>query len=79
MQDVADAVEATAGTQFRAVLDWRAYHNSGWSLEGMERFPKLPDGSYQSWVEVPGVKDEEGNPVRARANVIIKRFIPAGA
>jgi hypothetical protein len=44
----------------------------------MERFPKLADGSYQSWVEDPTLKDENGNPVKVRANIIVDRFIPQG-
>jgi hypothetical protein len=79
VQDVADAIESTAGTTYKAVLDWRAYNpRTGFSLEGMERFPKAGDGKYQSWVEDPTEKDENGNPVRIRANVNIKRFVPAG-
>lgn len=77
-QDVADAIEATAGAQYRAVLDWRAYNSkTGFSLEGMERFPKNADGTYQAWVNDPTGLDENGNPQRVRANVIIKRFIAA--
>lgn len=76
-QEIADAVEATAGTIYTAKLDWRAYSKSGFSLQGMERFPKLPDGTYQSWVEDPTMKDENGNAVRVRANLVIDRFVPA--
>jgi hypothetical protein len=77
-QDVADAIEATAGSTYRAILDWRAYNSkTGFSLEGMERFPKNADGTYQSWVNDPTGLDENGNPQRVRANVIIKRFIAA--
>jgi hypothetical protein len=77
-QSIADAVEASAGTIYEAKLDWRAYSKSGFSLQGMERFPKLADGTYQSWVEDPTLKDEKGNPVKVRANLIIDRFIPQG-
>lgn len=78
-QEIADAVEATAGSIYEAVLDWRAYNSkTGFSLQGMTRFPKLSDGTYQSWVEDPTAKDENGNPVKVRANLIIDRFIPAG-
>jgi hypothetical protein len=77
-QSIADAVEATAGAIYEAKLDWRAYSKSGFSLQGMERFPKLADGSYQSWVEDPTLKDENGNPVKVRANIIVDRFIPQG-
>ena len=78
-QEQADAVEATANTTYQVDLEWRAYNKrTGFSLEGMKRFPKLPNGGYQSWVEDPTDKDEEGNPVRVRANLQITRFVPAG-
>lgn len=76
-QEIADAVEATAGVLYQAKIDWRAYSKSGFSLQGMERFPKNADGTYQSWVEDPTLKDENGNPVKVRANIIIDRFVPA--
>ena len=75
-QEIADAVESTAGAIYEANLDWRAYYKDGFSLQGMQRFPRLADGSYQSWVEHPTEKDENGNPVRVRANLIIDRFVP---
>lgn len=76
-QEVADAVESTAGTVYEAKLDWRAY-SPNVSLEGMERFPKLPDGSYQSWIDDPIAKDDNGNPKRVFANLTIPfgGFIP---
>lgn len=77
-QEIADAVEETAGSIYDAKIDWRAYYKDGFSLQGMERFPKLADGSYQSWVAHPTEKDEAGNAVRVRANLIVDRFIPAG-
>lgn len=76
-QSIADAVEQTAGSLYQAKIDWRAYSKSGFSIQGMERFPKNPDGTYQSWVEDPTLKDENGNPVKVRANLIVDRFIPA--
>lgn len=82
-QDIADAIEATANQTYQAKLDWRAYNKrTGWSLEGMERFPKLADGSYQSWVIDPsevGKLDENGKQLRVLANLTIPfgGFIPA--
>lgn len=79
-QELADAAEATANLTFTADLDWRAYGKSGFSLEGMEKFPKNADGSFQSWVEDPTAKDEDGKPIRLRANIVIKNFVaPEGA
>lgn len=83
-QDMADAVEATAGQVYEAKLDWRAYNKrTGWSLEGMERFPRNADGTYQSWVVDPsevGKVDENGRPLRVLANLQIPfgGFIPQG-
>ncbi len=76
-QELADAIESTAGNVYEADLDWRAYNkNSGFSLEGMTRFPKNDDGTYQSWVGDPTAKDENGLPQKVRANIIIRRFVP---
>lgn len=81
-QDAADLVEQTAGMSYEANLDWRAYNGkTGWSLQGMQRFPKQADGTYQSWVEdpTPGAVDPEtGKAYRVRANVIVDRYIPLG-
>lgn len=78
-QQIADAVESTAGVVYEAKLDWRAY-SPNVSLEGMERFPKLPDGSHQSWIDDPIAKDENGKPKRVFANLTIPfgGFIPQG-
>lgn len=80
-QKLADLVEATAGTTYEAELDWRAYHkDTGFSVEGMENFPKDPTtGEYQPWIEVPGTDDGNGKPQRARANLYVRNFIAASA
>lgn len=75
-QQLADAVESTAGNVYQADIDWRAQRN-GYEVKGMENFPKLEDGSYQSWVEHPTELDEEGRKRRVFANLEIVRFIPA--
>ena len=83
-QEIADAVEATAGSIYDAKLDWRVYNKrTGFSLEGMERFPKLADGTYQSWVIDPaevGKTDDNGQQLRLLANLTIPfgGFIPVG-
>jgi hypothetical protein len=82
-QDLADAVEATANKVYEVELDWRAYSKKDgieFKVEGMENFPKLEDGTYQSWVNHPRLKDEEDptKPLKVRANLSIDRFIPAG-
>jgi len=79
-QDLADAVVATASRTYEVVIDWRAYSKKDgieFKVEGMESFPKNEDGTYQSWVAHPRMKDEEGNPVRVRANLVVDKFIPA--
>lgn len=83
VQEIADAIESTAGKTYQCKLDWRAYNKrTGWTLEGMERFPKLADGTYQSWVIDPsevGKEDENGRQLRVLANLTIPfgGFIPA--
>lgn len=82
-QEIADAVESTAGAIYQLKLDWRAYNKrTGFSLEGMERFPKLQDGSYQAWVIDPaeeGKTDDEGRQLRVFANLMVPfgGFIPS--
>lgn len=77
--NVVDAVRKTAGTQYRAKLDWRAYNsNSGLQLRGMNNFPQNPDGTYQSWVLDENDLDPETNkPRRVPARLEITRFYPA--
>lgn len=84
-QDVADAVEGTAGRTYQADLDWIAEnYNTGFKVRGMKNFPKNADGTFQQWVDDPTEKDltrtdADGNPVPKRlwANVFIRNFIPA--
>lgn len=79
-QDLADLIEQTAGRVYEAKIVWRAYNTkTAFTLQGMQRFPKLADGTYQSWVEdpTPGAVDPEtGKAFRVRANLVIDRFIP---
>ncbi len=75
--DQADAVEQTANQTYEADLDWRVYEKAtGYSLEGMSRFPKNPDGTYQSWIPSQTEKDENGEPKKLRANLFVRKFIP---
>lgn len=77
-QVLANLVEATAGRTYQGELDWEARHNaSGFSVKGMRNFPKGADGAYQPWVNHPTEKDAEGEPLRLRANLVIRRFISA--
>jgi hypothetical protein len=89
-QELADAVERTANTVYRAQVDWRAYHTgTGFQVEGMERFPSDGNGGHLPYFPHPTekelddngivVKDEKGieKPLRLRAQLQITRFIPA--
>lgn len=79
-QDLGEAVEQTANKVYEVDIDWRAYSNKGgqeFKVEGMESFPRNPDGTYQSWVKHPSEKDENGEPLRVRANLVIDRYVPA--
>lgn len=85
-QDLADAVEQTAGRVYETDLDWRVYNSkTGFSLEGMEKFPSDGNGGYQSWIEDPTKDDsgnlisvgEDGQPIRLRARLFVRRFVPA--
>ena len=77
-QDIADAIESTAGKTFEAELDWRAEnYRTGFKLVGMSKFPKGADGSYQQWVDDPTETGADGKPLRLLANVFIRNFLPA--
>lgn len=72
-----DAVTRTAGALYQVDVDWRAYNKTtGYTVEGMERFPSDGNGGHQSWITDPGAKDDNGQPVRLRANLTITRFVP---
>lgn len=71
-QELADAIESTAGLTYEAKLDWQARNNrTGYEVTGMTKFPKNADGTYQSWVEDPTETDENGKAKRLRANLVI--------
>lgn len=77
-QELANAVESTAGRTFEVILDWKAKRN-GIEKSGMETFPINEDGSYQSYIDHPTEKDEEGRAKRVWANLDIVFFVPAAA
>lgn len=69
-QTQADAVEQTANSVFRIRGDWRAYNTStGFSIEGMEKFPSDGNGGHLPYAYDPGdfERDETGT-VRVDAN-----------
>jgi hypothetical protein len=79
-QDLADAVELTAGTVWQGELDWRIYKD-GISIEGMEKFPPVLDeegkatGTFQPWVNSPIQKNPDGSPKRLFANLYVRNFL----
>lgn len=76
-QELANLVEQTAGAQYEVILDWEARHSAtGFTVKGMTSFPKLEDGSNQQWTPHPTEKDAEGNPLRVRANLVVRAFVP---
>jgi len=65
-QAQADAVAETANRQYQVDIDWRAYNkNTGYSVEGMERFPSDGNGGHLPWIEDPNDlrRDEAGEVV----------------
>lgn len=76
-QDIADAVESTANLQYRARLDWEARKGMNFKIRGMQNFPKNADGTHQSWVLHPTETDENGQPVRVIARLVVTKFLPA--
>lgn len=76
-QTAVNAVLETAGKEFPAILDWRAYNKrTGEAVEGMENFPSDGQGGYLPWITDEQDLDEKGRPRRIRANIIVKRFLP---
>ena len=72
------AVLETAGKEFTAQLDWRAYNKrTGEAVEGMENFPSDGQGGHLPWIVDEGDLDEKGRAKRIRANIIVKRFYAA--
>lgn len=74
-EDVVAAIESTAGTTYEVKVDWRAYNKrTGYAVEGMEKFDKNEDGTYQSWLTDPsevGKTDDQGRQLRVFANLTI--------
>lgn len=76
-QGLADAVETTANLLFEIDAEWRAYNkNTKFSVEGMSRFPSDGQGGHLPWYPDPTEKDESGEPVKLRANLVVSRYVP---
>ena len=77
-QALADAIEQTANQIYQVDGDWSAYDSkTRFKVEGMERFPSDGNGGHLPWYPHPSEKDENGDPVRLRANFVVTRYIPA--
>jgi hypothetical protein len=79
-QAQADAVERTAGRIYEVIVDWRAYNKeTKFVLEGMKNFPTDGKGGHLPFTTDPVAKDENGEPQRLRANLVVTKYIPIGA
>lgn len=77
-QAQADAIAQTANTVYKAQLDWRAYcKGCGFQLEGAEKFTPDGNGGFKPFTICPNCKDEQGEPLGLRANVVVSRFLSA--
>lgn len=77
-----NAVLQTAGRGYEIDVDWNAYDkDTKFSLDGMTKFPKQEDGTFQPWVNHPTAteadpyKPGETRPKRVWANLTIKRYV----
>ena len=76
-QQAADLIASTANQTYEALGDWEARHRAtGYEVKGMRNFPSDGNGGHKSWVTHPTEKDADGNPLRLRANFVIKQFLP---
>ena len=78
-QQLADAVQATAGRTYEVVIDWRAHNQAtGLTVKGMKNFPKDKDGNPQPFVEdKQDIDPTTGEPRRIWARLEVQKFIPA--
>jgi len=75
-QRLVDLICATAGRTVTAYCDWVAEHYaSQYKVTGMRNFPTGADGQPQSFVPHPTEKDAEGNALRLRANLEIRKWL----
>ena len=76
---IVEAVEQTANQLYEVDIDWRAFHKgTGFTVKGMTNFPSDGNGGRLPYVLHPTEKDPtSGEPVKVRANLVVKRFIAA--
>lgn len=74
-QELANLIASTSGALWEGQLDWEA-GKGDFRVKGMRNFPKDASGEPQSWVEHPTLTDDNGAPLRLRANLVVTRFIP---
>lgn len=77
-QEIANLIEQTAGQLYEIETDWKVwdkFSSTEYTLrENADRFAKDADGNPMPFITV---KDADGNDMRLRANVEVKRFISA--
>jgi hypothetical protein len=80
-QELADAIESTAGLTYQAELDWQLFkrgageNGADLNIEGMQNFPKDADGQPQPWVNHSTEVNDDGSPKRMWANLYIRNFV----
>ncbi len=76
-QALLQAIDGTANQTFQAEVDWKVWNKATQTETlGMDKFPSDGNGGHEPYLYT-GEKDENGNPIRLRANLTITRFIPA--
>lgn len=76
-QEAVNRVEMTAGAIYEVEADWEARHSaSGYKVTGMRNFPSDGNGGHQPFVTHPSEKGEDGEPLRLRANLVVRRYLP---
>ena len=75
-QQAANLIASTAGQTAEVYADWVAEHRpTKYKVSGMKNFPPDGNGGFVPYIEHPEQKDAEGNALRLRANLVIKRWI----
>ncbi len=75
--ELLEALDMTANRTYQAEVDWKVWDKKNQTeILGMEKFPSDGNGGHEPYFYT-GEKDENGNPIKLRANLTITRFIPA--
>lgn len=77
-QQAANLIASTAGQTATVYADWVAEHRpTKYKLTGMKNFPSDGNGGFSPYVEHPdpNVTNAEGDRLRLRANLVIRRWL----